>query len=288
MTAGLLLLDKPAGISSAAAIAVAKRRLGIKKIGHAGTLDPNATGLLICLIGGATRLAGWAAGGRKTYTGVIRFGLSTDTEDIWGNIVATSEILPPAATVAEKARALVGTISQVPPAISAIKINGERAYKLARRGENVELRARQVQVEQLNLTPLDASRYGFEVCCSSGTYVRSLARDLGLACGSLACIESLRRIASTPFEVSSAVLPDQAVIENIRPLTELFPNDPGMRLDAGLARRLRAGDERALRELATLYSAAEASERLYFEAQGREPLGLLRSAEGAWEFAINF
>lgn len=221
-TNGLLLLDKPAGISSAGALNKLKHRLRIKKIGHAGTLDPMATGLLVCLVGRATKLAGLAGGGCKRYAGSIRMGLQTDSDDITGKIMSSSDMIPDFAAVQAVAREFVGVIKQRPPDVSAVKVEGVRAYKLSRKGIKPQLTEREVEVSKFELFEQERGLFGFELVCSKGTYVRSIARDMGLRLGCGGCLSSLRREASLPFDIIMAKKLDEIGIDDIIPSEQFF------------------------------------------------------------------
>lgn len=212
---GILLIDKSAGLSSAQVLNRLKYNLKIKKIGHAGTLDPFATGLLVCLVGKATKLASLAEGGTKVYSGEIQFGLVTDTDDITGNVVSRSDIIPDEAAVVAAAVEFVGLLDQVPPAVSAIHINGERAYVRVRRGESVVIPTRQVRIESFVIRKQSASNYWFEVRCGKGTYIRALARDLGEKLGMGATLAALRREYSAPFSVTDACSMEAATLAHI-------------------------------------------------------------------------
>ncbi len=200
-------MDKPAGASSHDVVAVARRALGEKRIGHAGTLDPFATGLLVLLVGRATRLLPHLAGEPKVYEATIRFGAETDTEDLHGQVIREAP-LPARKELLAILPLLTGRFEQLPPAYSAKRIAGERAYAIARRGEIPALRPAPVTVHRwdvLGLEGEDAVREArVRVTCGGGTYVRSLARDLGRLAGSAAHLAALRRTASGPFEVSDA------------------------------------------------------------------------------------
>ncbi len=222
MTNGLLLLDKPAGISSAGALNRIKRNLQLKKIGHAGTLDPMATGLLVCLVGSATKFALQAGAGAKRYSGTIRLGLRTDSDDITGQVLDTSAEIPPFSQIEKFSKEFIGKISQRPPDVSAIKVDGVRAYKLSRRGQKPNLLEREVEVEEFALVERDRETIGFYLVCSKGTYVRSIARDLGERLGCGACLASLRRELSLPFNVSSAKKLDEISIDDIMPVDTFF------------------------------------------------------------------
>lgn len=203
---GLLLVDKPAGISSAAVVARVRRVLGGVKGGHTGTLDPFATGLLPLALGEGTKLAAYLTDEDKTYEGVIRLGVTSDTHDRTGTVSAAGPL--PAvdeALLEDVAREFRGPILQVPPSYSAIKKGGRPMYELARRGEAPELDPRPVRVDRLELRLLAADRIGIEIDCSKGFYVRSLARDIGdrLGCGAL--LDSLRRTRVGRFRLDDAV-----------------------------------------------------------------------------------
>ncbi|WP_203582256.1 tRNA pseudouridine(55) synthase TruB [Microbacterium hibisci] len=210
---GILLVDKPGGITSHDVVARARRALGTRKIGHAGTLDPMATGLLVLGVEGATRLLTFVVGLDKTYEATIRLGVSTDTDDADGQVVATTDASSVgSASIAEAITALSGLISQVPSTYSAIKVDGRRAYDLARSGEEVQLKAREVTVSRFEVLAerRDGAVVDLDVVvdCSSGTYIRSLARDLGAALGVGGHLTALRRTRIGPFEVSGAAAID--------------------------------------------------------------------------------
>ncbi len=204
----ILLVDKPGGLSSFGVIRRLRPLLGTKKIGHAGTLDPAATGLLICLVGrAATRLQDRFMGLPKTYTGTLRLGATTETYDAEGAVVETVDASPVTVTDADLDAArqrFLGETAQRPPMYSAVKVEGERLYKKARRGETVERSARPVSVYRFDLTERRGDDVDFVVECSKGTYVRTLAHDLGQALGVGAHLAALRRTAIGPFSVAEA------------------------------------------------------------------------------------
>jgi tRNA pseudouridine55 synthase len=224
---GILLVDKPQGISSHRVVSIARRRLDLKKIGHAGTLDPMATGLLVVGVGPSTRLLTHLVGLDKTYTATIRLGVGTDSDDADGDPVsalgAPSDAVSADAVEAAVA-ALRGPIDQVPSTVSAIKVDGRRAYDLARSGETVTLRARRVTVHRfevqgradrvVSVDGADVAVIDLDVIvsCTSGTYIRALARDVGAALGTGAHLTALRRTVVGPFSVDDAIdLEDDAV-----------------------------------------------------------------------------
>ncbi|MEU9022130.1 tRNA pseudouridine(55) synthase TruB [Actinomadura sp. NPDC048394] len=211
---GLVIVDKPADWTSHDVVGKMRRLAKTRRVGHAGTLDPMATGVLVLGVGKATRLLGHLALTEKGYDATIRLGESTNTDDAEGEITATVS----AASVADEAlhagiAALTGPIEQVPPQVSAIKVNGQRAYKMARKGEEVELAARPVTVHEFRV--LDVRRHGevidvdASVACSSGTYIRALARDLGAALGCGGHLTALRRTRVGPYDLAMARTLDQ-------------------------------------------------------------------------------
>jgi tRNA pseudouridine55 synthase len=213
---GILLVDKPGGMTSHDVVSRARRALDTRKIGHAGTLDPMATGLLVLGVGPATRLLTYLVGLDKTYAATIRLGVSTDSDDADGTVVAVADAAVVAALAPDVVEAaigrLTGPISQVPSRVSAIKVDGRRAYDLARAGEEVVLKARDVVVPRFDVL---ASRAGdgwldldVVVDCSSGTYIRALARDLGADLGVGGHLTALRRTRIGPFSVDDAAHTD--------------------------------------------------------------------------------
>jgi tRNA pseudouridine55 synthase len=202
---GLVVVDKPAGLTSHDVVARLRRILGTRKIGHAGTLDPMATGVLVCGVGRGTKLLGHLSLDTKAYTATIRLGVMTRTDDAEGEVLATADAtgVDDAAIAARMAR-LTGAIEQVPSSVSAIKVDGRRAYARVRAGEEVVLPARPVTVTRFDLLARRGSDLDVAVECSSGTYVRALARDLGAALGVGAHLTALRRTRVGPFTLEHA------------------------------------------------------------------------------------
>jgi tRNA pseudouridine55 synthase len=205
MPHGLLLIDKPAGPTSHDVVATVRRGAGEKRVGHAGTLDPLATGLLVLCLGAATRLSEYLIAKDKAYTARVRFGVSTNTYDADGAVTATGDVLPTRERVEATLAQFRGTFQQQPPAFSAIKRGGQKAYELARRGETVALEPRSITVYQLQITGWSPPDCTLDVTCSAGTYIRSLAHDLGQALGCGAHLAALRRIGSGHFQIEEAV-----------------------------------------------------------------------------------
>ena len=289
MKSGLLLIDKPGGMSSAAVVGRLKKRLGLQKIGHAGTLDPMATGLLVCLVNSATRLADFAEKGRKLYQGTIRFGVTTNTNDIEGKILTESSDIPTFEEIKIKASKYVGLIDQVPPQVSAIKVQGQRAYKMVLRGEEPKLNSRKVNVYTFLVKELVGNEVSFEIECSPGTYIRAIARDLGEDLGCGASLSSLRRAGSFPFKVEQAVKLDDATDQDILPWESLFPHVVKLELDSPQAQRLYSGDMKSVRtQLQKIVTPKEDQDILiYIDRETKRPLGLLRSMSGVWEIGVN-
>ncbi|MCB9357268.1 MAG: tRNA pseudouridine(55) synthase TruB [Calditrichaeota bacterium] len=202
---GLILpIDKPAGWTSFDVVAKLRRGLKWKKVGHAGTLDPSATGLLIVLFGEMTRYSDEFMELGKSYSGAIRLGLTTDSDDLDGNIVSESEVQWNEESITSFLYSQVGEIAQKPPAVSAIQVAGVRSYKRVLKGHAIELAARQVRIDAIRVTSFRNPEIDFEMDCGKGTYVRSVARDLGEALGCGAVLASLRRTRIGGFHVRHA------------------------------------------------------------------------------------
>lgn len=220
-------MAKPAGPTSHDIVDIVRRALGERRVGHLGTLDPFAKGLLVLVVGRATRLAPFAAEWPKTYEGVIRLGITTDTDDLTGAVVATAPwtaITP--AQLAEVIGSFRGAYAQRPPAYSAVKIDGERAYRRARRGETVAPEPRPVEIRELELVEAAVPDLQFRATVSAGTYLRSLARDIGAKLGCGAHLTALRRTAVGPLRLADAVAPEavtQAALQDAAVLVAHLP-----------------------------------------------------------------
>lgn len=257
---GIILVDKPAGITSAEVVRRIKRWVKPARVGHLGTLDPFATGVLPILIGEATKLAPMLEGGDKEYQGLIRLGIETDTLDRDGATVREAAVPGlDSAMLADVAARFSGKIEQVPPVFSAIKRAGVPLYRLARRGEEIEPpQARIVEIKRLDLEPADRETLRFAAVCSPGTYMRSLARDIGIALGTAAHLLELRRVRNGNFNVSGAVPLDRVVDAlsgssgsmAIISMRDALPETPEVSIGDAEERRLRNGDSRALDGLA--------------------------------------
>jgi tRNA pseudouridine55 synthase len=239
---GILLVDKPAGFTSHDIVAIARGATGTRRIGHAGTLDPFATGLLVMLIGQATRLAQYVDGEPKIYEATIAFGSETDTDDLTGTV--TRESAPPTADAIDVAMAsLTGAIDQLPPAFSAKQSGGVRAYDAARKGTPLELEPVRVTVHRWTVVSRDERTLTARIECSGGTYVRALGRDLGRLSGSAAHLASLRRIASGRFNVAQATPLDRlrAKEYTLLPMREAIASMPVQTLSSDEVARVSHG-----------------------------------------------
>jgi tRNA pseudouridine55 synthase len=234
VTDGLAVVDKPAGCTSHDVVALARRRLQTRRIGHAGTLDPDATGVLLLGVGRATRLLRFLGTLPKSYEGEVVLGVETSTLDAGGEVTSVHDMSAVApADVRAAAAHFVGDIDQVPPMVSAVKVGGRRLHELAREGREVERAARSITVHRLEVEPVagEAQVYRLRVECSAGTYVRTLAADLGAALGGGAHLRSLRRTAIGPHTLVDAVALDQLEIGSLRPPAAAVAHLPSVVVD---------------------------------------------------------
>lgn len=241
---GFINLNKPEGMSSAAAVSKVKRIAGMA-CGHMGTLDPMASGVLPVAIGNATRLFSYLLNKEKRYRAVFRFGVLTDTLDSTGSVLSEGGRIPVEEEIENVLSKFCGEIEQVPPAYSAKNVNGVRAYRLAREGKEVALQAKRVYIREISLVgKCGSDRYEFVISCGGGTYIRSLARDIGAACGTEGIMTSLIREKSGVFRLQESVLPSELTAENweeklIAP--DLVFEFPKLNFDGYDAVRLRNG-----------------------------------------------
>lgn len=256
---GILCLDKPQEMTSFVACACVRRALGIKKTGHAGTLDPMATGVLPVMCSSATRALDWLPSHDKRYTVTVQFGAVSDTEDIWGEVTRTNRPLPSEEALQEALCAFRGEILQVPPMVSAIKKDGVRLYELARKGIEIEREARPVTIHHLELLSFEGDTAVLDCCCSKGTYMRVIASELGKALGCGALMSGLRRTQAVGFTLDDAVTLDtlRAAAEAgeadklLVPVDRVLASYPSVTVTAPQAQRFRNGGALALERLHT-------------------------------------
>ena len=247
---GWVVVDKPAGLTSTAVVARVRRAFDAAKAGHAGTLDPAATGVLAVALGEATKTVPFVTDADKAYRFTLRWGVATDTDDAEGQVIATSDTRPDAAAITAALGAFRGDILQVPPQYSAVKVEGERAYDLAREGVALDLAERPLHVARLDLVDQpDPDHATLEMVCGKGGYVRSIARDLGLALGTRAHVTALRRLWSGPFRAEDGLSPDDldrldpgARAARLRPLETGLHGLPELPLTDLGALRVRNGN----------------------------------------------
>ena len=236
---GVLVVDKPSGCTSHDIVDQVRRKLGTRKVGHAGTLDPDATGVLVLGIGKGTKLLQFVTGTDKKYVGDVVFGATTDSLDSTGVVLETFEMSLTIDQVVAASKQFVGAIEQIPPMVSAIKIDGKRLHELAREGLEVERPPRPVTIHDLQIEATeDPLIFRISVHCSSGTYIRSLAADLGTALGGGAHLHGLRRTAVGRFTDEMAASVEDA---ELRPLAEMLSHLPTMQVDETVAAQVKNG-----------------------------------------------
>ncbi|HWF00103.1 MAG TPA: tRNA pseudouridine(55) synthase TruB [Caulobacteraceae bacterium] len=247
---GWICLDKPLGLGSTPAVSRVRRLFNAQKAGHAGTLDPLASGILPIALGEATKTVPFLVDAQKTYRFMVAFGAETSTLDMEGEVIARSDVLPSAAAVGAALAGFMGDIDQVPPAFSAVKVDGERAYDLAREGRPADLQARRVSLVRAEVTGSDAAdRIEIEIDCGKGFYVRALARDLARVLGTVGHVAQLRRLRVGPFDARSAVGVEQleelchtgAALEALLPVETALDDIPALAVTDEDAFRLSQG-----------------------------------------------
>ena len=253
---GVLVIDKPNGMTSHDIVNKVRRLYGTRRVGHTGTLDPMATGVLTVLIGRAAKAAEYLACDRKTYRAILRLGLTTDTEDTTGKVLTQSDSIPDETAVMAILPRFRGEIMQVPPMYSALKVGGQKLYDMARRGEVIERQARPITIHRLEAERLSLTDYTLTVTCSAGTYIRTLCADIGAALGCGGAMAALRRTEAGGFSLEQAHLPmeieemsEEARYAPLLPVESLFADLPAVPLSAFYERLMRGGcavDQRKL------------------------------------------
>ena len=252
---GWVVLDKPAGITSTQAVAQIRRIFNAQKAGHAGTLDPLATGILAIALGEATKTVPYVQDAAKIYRFAATWGEARNTDDAEGKVTGTSDVRPDQAAIEAMLPRFTGALTQTPPAYSAIKVGGERAYDLARQGEDVALEPRQVQVYEARLVEAESGRAVFEILCGKGTYVRSWVRDIALALGTLGYVSQLRRTRIGGFLEKDAVgletltpfMHSPAAFAYLKPLSTALDGIPALAVTGSDTVRLRSGNSILIR-----------------------------------------
>lgn len=226
MADGIIIIDKPEGVSSFSAVARIRRLFGEKKVGHTGTLDPLATGVLPILVGRAVKASDYLLTSDKHYIATLKLGLATDTEDITGEVISRSENIPTEAQVREVVASFIGSYMQTPPMYSAIKVGGKKLYELAREGKTVEREAREVRIENIVVDKICDDEYTLDVTCSKGTYIRTLCADIGKRLGCFGTMKTLRRAEAAGFTLIDAISLDslEKMSEEER-LSRLLPTE---------------------------------------------------------------
>ncbi|MEE8439576.1 MAG: tRNA pseudouridine(55) synthase TruB [Micropepsaceae bacterium] len=299
---GWVVLDKPEGITSTQAVARVRRALNAQKAGHAGTLDPLATGVLAIALGEATKTVPYVMDGQKNYRFTARWGIATDTDDSQGEVTERCEVRPGKEEILARIPDFVGEISQVPPRFSAVKVEGARAYDLAREGAEFTLKARNITIHKAELVEIpDPDHAVFEMECGKGSYVRAWVRDLGRALGSCGHVVALRRLQVGSFFVESAISLESlealghspAALEQILPISTALDDIPALAVTGSDSVRLRSGNPILIRapQLARLTAAREASGTasegasiqgltVFLSTAKGEPIALAEIAEG--------
>ena len=248
---GILLVDKPSDWTSSDVVAKLRGVLHEKRVGHAGTLDPMATGLLVVLVGRATRAASFAEAQDKRYLASLRLGLTTDTQDITGRVLTEGGVQPDERALREALCGFEGEIDQIPPMYSAIKHQGRKLYEIARRGGEVERAPRRIRIDELRLLGREGEDWRLDIRCSKGTYVRTLCHDLGQKLGCGGCMSALRRVAAGAFSVENAHSIEEVQREAdagraqslLLPVDSLFADSGALTVGAAEEKRIRCGGE---------------------------------------------
>ena len=247
---GIILIDKPQDWTSHDVVAKPRGILHERRIGHSGTLDSLATGLLVVFVGRATRAVEFAEADSKEYIAGLRLGLSTDTQDISGNVIAECSDLPDEGAVRRAVNSFIGDIEQIPPMYSAIKIGGKKLYELARKGQSVERAPRKITVSSIEIIGREGGDYLLKIACSKGTYIRTLCNDIGASLGCGACMSSLRRVRAGAFSIEDAhsidevenAVNDGRVVDIMLPVDTLFSALPELKVSESAAKRLKTGN----------------------------------------------
>lgn len=292
MDSGFYLIDKEDGVSSAKVVSSLKKKFNLKKVGHSGTLDPFATGLLVCPCSMATRLASFIQDAKKTYSGVILLGIKTDSDDITGNIISKNDVISfDKERLLEIRNLFLGNITQIPPKLSAIKINGKRAYDKFRNNEDFEMKERKVTVNSFDILEINGCEVSFRIECSKGTYIRAIARDFGDKLGTFATLKTLRREVTGIFNVKNAKKIDEVLKEDMIPWYKIFSDDIKLLLSDSDIKRLNVGDNVLLEKLSKSSEYGnlflENDMLYYYSSNDILKSGVLIKKDNKWQFAVN-
>ena len=256
MADGIIIIDKPEGVSSFSAVARIRRLFGEKKVGHTGTLDPLATGVLPILVGRAVKASDYLLTSDKHYIATLKLGIATDTEDITGTVISRSDDIPSEARVREVVAGFVGSYEQTPPMYSAIKVGGKKLYELAREGKTIEREARTVTIENILVEKICDDEYTLDVTCSKGTYIRKLCRDIGAALGSFGTMKTLRRAEAAGYTLSDAIpldalenMSDEERQKRLLPTEKIFEKYRAVTLPDFFSRLAHSGLEIYLKKI---------------------------------------
>ncbi len=292
---GWVIVDKPEGVTSTQVVGIVKRVFDAQKAGHAGTLDPMATGVLAVALGEATKTVPFAMDAEKVYRFTVRWGEARDSDDAEGAVTATSPVRPRLSEIEAALPGFTGTLLQVPPSFSAIKVQGERAYDLAREGEQLELEPREVFVRAAHIVRQpDADHTEFEMACGKGTYVRAWARDLAQALGTFGHVAALRRLSVGRFSADGAIsleklkgfMHSPAAFEHLRPISTALDGIPALAVTGPDAVRLRSGNPILMRAnlFARIQEAGTGDDlqglTVFLSTAGGEPVALAQLAQG--------
>ena len=284
LSEGIMLIDKDEGETSFDVVKKIRRRTDLKKVGHAGTLDPFATGLLIILLGQGTKLSPYLMAGEKRYLASLRLGVETDTLDPTGRVTLTKPVPTlDREEIERKILEFVGEIEQSPPAFSAVNIKGKRAYKMARKGIKVELPKKRVMIYSIGIESIDMPDITIEVHCSGGTYIRSLAADIGERLGTVAHLSSLRRLSSGPFHVKDAIksesihvgASENSLAKNVISLKDSLPDMETVYVDVTRAIKIRNGHRPCWEELSDGSGARDFYEGFIKIVSGKSLIAIL-------------
>ena len=281
---GVIVLDKPGGVTSHDMVYSLRRLYMIKRVGHAGTLDPLATGVLVMLVGRAAKAAEYIGADIKEYEATLLLGLSTDTQDVTGKALTESIDVPPEDEVLRAIERFIGKSSQMPPMYSAKKVGGRKLVDIARRGGEVERSAQEIEIFSICANKINEREYTLRVVCSAGTYIRTLCDDIGKALGCGACMKTLRRLRSGNFTLDRAYKIDtlktmeaDALVSALLPVDELFASFPSVTLEDFFSRLASSGNEIYQKKIGTDYPIGERV-RMY-DGDGFFALGEVREYE---------